>query len=53
MNIVNTLVDNIYSDNIYFNEEIENTVIEDSTFIKILYSTKDIIMNGLYIHIPL
>ena len=53
MNIVNRIVDNISNDNIYFTDEIENTVIEDSTFIKILYSTTDFIMNGLYIHIPL
>ena len=53
MNIVNTIVDNISNDNIYFTDEIENTVIEDSAFIKILYSTTDFIMNGLYIHIPL
>lgn len=46
MNIV--LIENQFNiNNIYFGEPIQNTVMENSKFIKILYSTEDIILNGI------
>lgn len=46
MNIV--LTENQFNiNNIYFGEPIQNTVMENSKFIKILYSTEDIILNGI------
>ena len=37
--------------NIFFNEAIKNTVINDSSFIRILYSNKDFTLNGIYIKV--
>ncbi len=37
--------------NIFFYEPIKNTVMEDSNFIRIIYSDENIILNGLYIKI--
>tara|TARA_A100001035_G_scaffold280247_2_gene284900 strand:- start:7800 stop:8234 length:435 start_codon:yes stop_codon:yes gene_type:complete len=37
--------------NIFFNEAIKNTVINDSNFIRILYSNKDFTLNGIYIKV--
>ena len=37
--------------NIFFQEPVKNTVINDSNFIRIIYSTKDFILNGIYIKI--
>ena len=34
---------------IYFYEPIENTIMANSQFIKLIYSTEDLILNGLYI----
>lgn len=34
---------------IYFYEPIENTIMDNSQFIKLVYSTEDIIVNGLYL----
>ena len=46
MNIV--LTDSQYNiNNIYYGEPIQNTVMDNSKFIKILYSTEDIILNGI------
>ena len=46
MNIV--LTDSQYDiNNIYYGEPIQNTVMDNSKFIKILYSTEDIILNGI------
>ena len=43
---------NSYSiNNIFFLEPIKNTVIEDSNFIRILYSNKLFTLNGLYLYI--
>ena len=39
--------------NIYFNEPVKNTVMNDSSFIRILYSNKDFILNGIYIKIDI
>ena len=37
--------------NIFLNESIKNTVMNDSSFIRILYSNEHIILNGIYIKI--
>ena len=42
-------IDKINFNNIFFLEPIKNTVIENSNFIRIIYSNEDIILNGLYI----
>jgi hypothetical protein len=39
--------------NIYFHDAVNNTVMEDSTFIRIGYSNIDCILNGLYLDISL
>jgi len=50
MNIVLNL--NTFSyNNIFFNESVKNSVINDSSFIKITYSNIDIILNGIYFNI--
>ena len=38
-------------ENIFFNDAIKNTVMNDSSFIRILYSNKNFIINGIYIRI--
>jgi len=50
MNIVLNY-DEIAYNNIFFNDAVKNTVINDSNFIKIIYSNKDLILNGIYIKI--
>jgi len=48
MYIVETM-NNFDINNVYFSSSLENTVIDDGTFAKIIYSTPDIIINGIYI----
>ena len=48
MNIVFTN-DQFNISNVYFNEPIQNTVMENSKFIKIIYSNELIILNGLFL----
>jgi len=48
MNIVLD-IDKIEKKNIFFYEPVKNTVIMNSNFIRILYSNKELMMNGLYI----
>lgn len=36
---------------IYFYEPVKNTVMDESSFIRILYSNDDLILNGIYIKI--
>lgn len=43
---------NINDKNIYFHDPIKNTVINNGDFIRILYTDKFIISNGLHIKIP-
>jgi hypothetical protein len=51
MNIAKNL--NQYDENyITFCEPIKNTIINDSTFIRILYSTPILTLNGIYLLIP-
>ena len=40
------------SRNIFITESIRNTVIDNSSFIRILYSTSDIILNGIVLKTP-
>ena len=42
-------IDDFHLNNIYFNEPIENTIIEDSKFIKLIYSNNDVVLNGLFL----
>ena len=50
MNIVLT-TEQFNKDKIYFTEPIENTVMEDSKFIKILYSNELITLNGIFVDV--
>jgi len=52
MNIVITL-DQFQTNNIYLKPAIENNIIEDSKFIKIIYSNNLMTLNSLFIHFPL
>jgi hypothetical protein len=40
------------NNNIFFCEPIINNIIDDSNFIRILYSTHEFILNGIYLYIP-
>jgi len=52
MNLV--LEPNLYDVNsIYFYEPVKNTVMDESSFIRILYSNSDLILNGIYIKIDI
>ncbi len=48
MNIVLTH-NQFNSNNIYFNEPIQNTVMDNSKFIKLIYSNENIMMNGVFL----
>jgi hypothetical protein len=52
MNLILT-TSQFYKKNVYFSEPIENTIIENSQFIKLTYSNKDITLNGIYILLDL
>lgn len=39
--------------NIFFHEPVKNTVMTDSNFIRIIYSNKDIVLNGIYIKLDI
>jgi len=52
MNIILSLKE-ILLKNIFFIDFVKNTVMNDSSFIRIIYSNKDLILNGLYIKINL
>lgn len=52
MNLILNLNDISYK-NIFFNDSIKNTIINNSNFIKIIYSNNIFILNGLYIKISL
>ena len=49
MKLVDTKPENFNSRYIYFNEPIQNTIINESRFIRILYSTPNITFNGINI----
>lgn len=48
MNIVVTH-NQFNSDNIYFNDPIQNTVMDNSKFIKLIYSNEHIMLNGVFL----
>lgn len=48
MNIVSKL-NEFNINNLFFNDPIENTVIENSIFIKIIYSEENVCLNGIYL----
>ena len=52
MNIVKN-IDQYNEDNVYFLEPIKNNIMNNSNFIRIIYSTSLFILNGIYIHINL
>ena len=52
MNIVLT-TEQFNKDKIYFTDPIENIVMDDSKFIKILYSNELITLNGIFIDVKL
>jgi len=52
MNIVKT-IEQYDDNNIYFCESIKNNIINDGSFIRILYSTHLFVMNGIYLYINL
>lgn len=41
------------NDNIFFSEPISNNIIRNGNFIRILYSTHDFVLNGIYLYISL
>jgi hypothetical protein len=47
MKLIDTKPENFNSNYIYFNEPIQNTIINESRFIRILYSTPNITFNGI------
>jgi hypothetical protein len=48
MNLVKT-IDQYNDDNIYFCDSIKNNIMADSAFIRILYSTRTVTFNGIYL----
>jgi hypothetical protein len=49
MKLIDTNPEKFNKNYIYFNEPIQNTIINESRFIRILYSTPNIIFNGINI----
>lgn len=52
MNLIINL-ENITTNNVFFYEQVKNTILDNSYFIRIIYSNKDLILNGIYILINL
>ena len=52
MNIVKT-IEQYDENNIYFCEPIKNNIMNEGSFIRILYSTNKFVMNGIYIYVNL
>ena len=52
MNVV-TSIDNYDNNHVFFTDPIQNTVITDSDFVRIIYSNNDIVLNGIYLYISL
>ena len=42
-------IDEVNINNIYISDSLENTVIDNGKFSKIMYSTPDYVMNGIYV----
>ena len=47
MKLINIHPENFNKNYIYFNDPIQNTIINESRFIRIIYSTPDIVFNGI------
>ena len=45
--------DDITSNNIFFHESVKNTVMNDSSFIRLLYSNNDIVLNGIFMKLDI
>ena len=52
MNIVKT-IDQYDENNIYFCEAIKNNIMNEGSFIRILYSTYQFVINGIYLYVSL
>ena len=52
MNIVKT-IDQYNDENVYFCDPIKNNIMADGRFIRILYSTSIMILNGIYLFVPI
>lgn len=52
MIIVDNL-NNFQSNYLYYTDSVDNNIMENSSFIRILYSNKDFTTNGLYFHLPI
>lgn len=46
-------INQVTYNNIFFYESVKNTIMNDSEFIRIIYSNNDIILNGIYIKIDI
>ena len=44
---------NINTDYIYFGETLQNSIIENGVFTRVIYSNSDIIMNGMHFYVEL
>jgi hypothetical protein len=53
MKLVTIQPENITKEYIYFNEPIQNNIINESRYIRILYSTPSIVFNGIHVLINL
>jgi hypothetical protein len=53
--VMNLVLDETNYDvnSLYFYEAVKNTVMDDSSFIRIVYSNEDFILNGIYIKIDI
>ena len=45
--------DQLNISNVYYTEPIQNIIMDNSQFIKIVYSTQDIVLNGIYLLVEL
>ena len=52
MNVVTT-IDNYHINNVFFSDPIKNTVINDSDFVRIIYSNDEVVLNGIYLYVYL
>ena len=52
MNVVTT-IDNYHINNVFFSDPIKNTVINDSDFVRIIYSNDEVVLNGVYLYVYL
>jgi hypothetical protein len=43
----------VNNSNIYYDEPIQNIIMDNSKFIKITYSTEDIMLSGIYLSLPI